>query len=460
MMNQHMPAGPGQHIPPAIPHHPHSRREQGYHTYHHPAPPPSPIHHPYANYPIPAQYYSHPQGPPPQYPPQRWQHPYHAPQYMPPPAPQQAPFQPRSPMVVSSQPYGQPMTPVTRQTPIPPPPPPQQQTAPSPRAIQQNMPPQQNHTPVAASSPAPTPKQEQAPKPQEATPSPQPTARRASVPMNPLMLPPEYKTPFYPDLPWYSVNDAPFPPRASTRRRRRQNLNNIDSVALPIRETRERETQEQTLDEQTSETSTIAAPSEPETPATSQAPSEGDFTQVSAPPASAQAAITSPKTTPQQSQHARRDTKTAIAVPNIPGFNRPRPSPPAAQRQEAPPSQDSSPTPTPDVQMSTTNDGGQTSEETAVSVSPPPKPAPKSWADLVRRNTTTTTSGAVANRGTIINGASLPKSASLSDALKQYSVQIDAKLSFLEPRGLVNTGNMCYMNSVGSITLSSERAVH
>ena len=36
---------------------------------------------------------------------------------------------------------------------------------------------------------------------------------------------------------------------------------------------------------------------------------------------------------------------------------------------------------------------------------------------------------------------------SLVDALQDYNVS-NRKLSFLEPRGLVNTGNMCYMNSV------------
>lgn len=50
-----------------------------------------------------------------------------------------------------------------------------------------------------------------------------------------------------------------------------------------------------------------------------------------------------------------------------------------------------------------------------------------------------------------MNGFAPAKSGSLADALSSYSVTESnevAKIAFLEPRGLVNTGNMCYMNSV------------
>lgn len=83
----------------------------------------------------------------------------------------------------------------------------------------------------------------------------------------------------------------------------------------------------------------------------------------------------------------------------------------------------------------------------------PPKPAPpKSWADLVRSKQAANASSAKVN-GTATNG--VPKSASLTDALRQYDVQNDVDHSFLEPRGLVNTGNMCYMNSVRTTNMVS-----
>jgi hypothetical protein len=82
----------------------------------------------------------------------------------------------------------------------------------------------------------------------------------------------------------------------------------------------------------------------------------------------------------------------------------------------------------------------------------PPKPAaPKSWADLVRtKEAKTATAAAQAESTTVPNGVkSVPKSAPLAEALRQHTVTNDT-LSFLEPRGLVNPGNMCYMNSVSS----------
>ena len=462
MMNHQMPAGPGQHMQPAMPMHPQSRRQQEYHTYHHP-PPQSPIHpHTYANYHHP-QYYPHPaqhQYPPPQ----RWQPQYH-PQYMPPPQQQPQPqYQPRSPMVVSSQLHAQSMTPVTRHTPIPPAL--HSQASHSPRPIPQHVHSQQQ-IPQAPPSPAPTPKQEQTPQQgQQETDTPQaPPSRRQSQVQNPLSMPPEYKTPYYPQLPWYSIpnGQANFPPRAMARRRKRQNLHkSADTVALPARENvaEEQQTQKQApAEELPSESSTIAAPSEPETPATSQAPSESDFTQVSTPATPAHASIPSPKATPTQ-MHARRDTRTAIAVPNIPGLPKPKASPSAADKQDVQSPPTEAPTPTQDgLTVTPAAEQSAPAEEQATPKTPPPKPAPKSWADLVRIKAGPGAAAVQTNGPVVTNGIPLSKSASLSEALKQYSVRSDATLPFLEPRGLVNTGNMCYMNAVNSPIRHADEAI-
>ena len=81
---------------------------------------------------------------------------------------------------------------------------------------------------------------------------------------------------------------------------------------------------------------------------------------------------------------------------------------------------------------------------------PTPAPAPKSWADLVRTKGPQPTAVQQANGNGVgakdAFGAS--KSAPLAEAIRGFSVNSNAKVSFLEPRGLVNTGNMCYMNSV------------
>lgn len=236
------------------------------------------------------------------------------------------------------------------------------------------------------------------------------------------------------------------------RRKKRQNLHKAgDAVALPPREDtvagKPREEQTKT-DDPASETSTIAAPSEPETPATSQAPSESDFTQVSTPATPAQAPTSSPKITSTQ-KHGRRDTRTAIAVPNIPGVGKPKTSSPATEQQAAQaPSVDATTTPTRDDQTEVATSAEQLAAEQDAVKSPPKPVAPKSWADLVRAKNAANAPAAKANGSVIGNGMQLPKSASLAEALRQYSAQGDASLPFLEPRGLVNTGNMCYMNSV------------
>lgn len=94
------------------------------------------------------------------------------------------------------------------------------------------------------------------------------------------------------------------------------------------------------------------------------------------------------------------------------------------------------------------------SEPTATSVFPPAKAAPKSWADLVKtmaQATATSTTKADDNAYTQANGFVNLNNGSLADALSSFSINSgseDSKISFLQPRGLVNTGNMCYMNSV------------
>lgn len=82
--------------------------------------------------------------------------------------------------------------------------------------------------------------------------------------------------------------------------------------------------------------------------------------------------------------------------------------------------------------------------------SPLPPPAPKSWAELVRKQAANAASiTSVVNSAPMVNGASAPKTETLGEVLGELStVESPSKVVFLEPRGLVNTGNMCYMNSV------------
>jgi ubiquitin carboxyl-terminal hydrolase 10 len=291
-------------------------------------------------------------------------------------------------------------------------------------------------------------------------------------------------------LPWYSVpeSQANFTPRKRHRRRRRRNTktpkSSVALPALPGKEEEEEDVEQGEVDQEeaspevnnveseelnvqhqiveapipstedaASETSTIAPRSEPETPATSQAPSEGDFAQVNTPTTPAQTSVVSPKPQATQ-QHARSTTRSAIAVPNIPGLPRTKEATAPQTSVQDTASQKTNDVTPPAVEEQADNVAAETAsvEETGAR-SPPPAAAPKSWADLVKRNTKTQAASGLLNGASGTGGIQVPQTAPLAEALKQYNVKNATQLAFLEPRGLVNTGNMCYMNSVSRISL-------
>jgi ubiquitin carboxyl-terminal hydrolase 10 len=97
------------------------------------------------------------------------------------------------------------------------------------------------------------------------------------------------------------------------------------------------------------------------------------------------------------------------------------------------------------------------SSEAGVSVEETPKAspkpaAPKSWAELLRAKNAPAPAQApsapVSNGVVPAAGPTVSKSNTLADVLASFSVDSEKKVSFIEPRGLVNTGNLCYMNSV------------
>lgn len=79
------------------------------------------------------------------------------------------------------------------------------------------------------------------------------------------------------------------------------------------------------------------------------------------------------------------------------------------------------------------------------------KAAPKSWAELLRgKNATqdkTTLPASILDTYAPIRSQVV----TVADAVRTYSVDNVNETPFLEPRGLINTGNMCYMNSVSIV---------
>ncbi|CAO2657774.1 Nn.00g039000.m01.CDS01 [Neocucurbitaria sp. VM-36] len=436
-------------------------RRQAEQQYHYQIPPQthSPVHHnPYAQYHHYQQQYGPPHGYPQHMQPMQQWYPYQPPppQYAMPPRQ----FQPQaSPVVVSSNPHMTHMPPVNRsmgQTPpivhSRTPPMPRVQTpqpAPSTPSVHSQTQLSTSTPPTNTTVDSPPPATELKPAQAAAPPAPQPATFK----------------PFYPPLPWLSMPDADFPVRSSRRRRRRRVpvSTEEEGLALPSREQAVEEapavdTEQLAEDEATpteepeeSQASTIAVPSDAEvdTPSTSHPPSEVDVgpTTPSAMPSSAQSSATATK-------HTRNTTKPAVPLIPI----RPAKAPSAAST-----TQQSVKSPPPAREESASAEGASAptaevsaSAEETPKASPPKPAAPKSWAELLRAKNAP---AAVApppvtpNGVAATNGPTAPKSNTLADVLTSFAVNSDKKISFIEPRGLVNTGNLCYMNSILQVLL-------
>lgn len=195
-----------------------------------------------------------------------------------------------------------------------------------------------------------------------------------------------------------------------------------------------------------------------ETPLTSDPPSDDDSTQPTTP------SSVIPQSIPQPPKiHASKISHpTAVALPFLPAIPlAPRapkkPSISASSEMTKPrePSTESQPeVPLEDETQPDATNTPNTVEPAAPPISPSQKPAPKSWAELVRTSAQKAPQKGVkveANGTTHSNGLNTSKVTSLAEVLSSYKVdeiRNDTKVTFLQPRGLVNTGNMCYMNSV------------
>ena len=195
-----------------------------------------------------------------------------------------------------------------------------------------------------------------------------------------------------------------------------------------------------------------------DTPATSQALSENNSTSPSSvqpPRSSGSASAVRP---------VGKLVPVVPVIPRIPGIAKPR-------REESGSTVDEITRP---VVVSDSDAASAASEQTPiatesllekdVSIQPendlqqlPQKTAPRSWADLVRSRAQTNSQQLAViqdTSSTSINGTSGKHS--LANLLQKFSIEDtsrDHKLVFVKPRGLINTGNMCYMNAVLQVLL-------
>lgn len=204
----------------------------------------------------------------------------------------------------------------------------------------------------------------------------------------------------------------------------------------------------QSLDSDYHTISAFTTTSEQETPITSEAPSEADSTQ----PTTPSSVVPQPQspTTPRQSSHGGSYIKTAVPIiplrPVVPAVPQPKASAPsipsAAEKESAA---------APSIPSDELN-GAETTKPSpeAVPTSPVQKSVPKSWAELLRKDKPAGTAAPAVPGVPVANGVPVAKATTLGDVIRAYTVDSTSKISFIEPRGLVNTGNMCYMNSVSA----------
>ncbi|OCT45819.1 ubiquitin hydrolase [Cladophialophora carrionii] len=269
------------------------------------------------------------------------------------------------------------------------------------------------------------------------------------------------REPFRPPVPWLSVEGEAFPPRAPRRRRRIfRSLLASEPVVYPVveqppsplpeaetlQDPQEAVPQEVNADVSTEQTFTQA--SQASTPLPSDAPSDAASTQPTTPSSAAPASLSKTPTQPK----ARPVGPVIPAVPILP------PSPSAvrpAHRDSVASTQSRlSETAQPPVEVTESKPTSseaevtkQGSEATAPNTSPA---APKSWANLFKSNDSRVGSSTTIPSQAASSISGTAKSETLSDVLNDMNAVVEAPstVSFLKPRGLVNTGNMCYMNSV------------
>ncbi|KAK8021140.1 hypothetical protein PG990_006278 [Apiospora arundinis] len=282
------------------------------------------------------------------------------------------------------------------------------------------------------------------------TQSPQPAAQPPLTPSTPHTqasstppLPPQpemeiARQPFKPPLPWLSRPDLPFPTKTAKSKRRRKILTtDASNVRLPTNHQGGNET---SVEPTGSETATN--PSAPETPAQSNTTSAiSSAATMKSSDSSGCAGLA------QSYQGGYKDPKGPSSD------DRPDQAPAVSQ---APPA---------DASIVSSTDAPV--EETQPAAAPAPI-KPKLWTGLFANASAaaaaanpgsqvvpgTTISGAVENGEA--NGNSVAASgpftktnaSSLAEAIALFRVGKGQKLAFLKPRGLINTGNMCYMNSI------------
>ncbi|RFU24169.1 hypothetical protein B7463_g12167, partial [Scytalidium lignicola] len=358
------------------------------------------------------------------------------------------------------QPPYQPGVPPHQYAPYPPygrsPPPPMQHYAPIPQTAY----PRPHLSPALANPYQPPPPQ---PPPPPHTPSSTHSAHAVPSPMTPPPPPPQPAPvltpsspqvetkliPFKAPLPWLSRPDLQWPTRHTRRRRRRAPQLSTEAVELP----------KQGGDEELEEALAAEPAPRPETPSTTQQNSEETSSTNPTTPSSIKQTPTlaTDEAKPIAAKPSHKSTLPAIPlIPIVPkSLSRDIPAVNTSKTPDVAPVQSAVSPQTYETDQEASQATAEQPATEEAKVMPAPKSAPKLWTGLFN------SSGAVSTQpendaqdSAALAGLGKASTESLAEALRLFNASSIPRLAFLEPRGLVNTGNMCYMNSV------SKRAAH
>lgn len=252
-------------------------------------------------------------------------------------------------------------------------------------------------------------------------------------------------------LPWLSRPDLAWPTRRTRRKRKAipqllAEAVELPDISQPASANTETPSEVPAAEIVTPETPNVRS----DTPSTSQPPSEeADSTNPTTPSSSQlKPELVEGDVTPTP----KISTKSTIpVVPVIPVI------PKSMPKDLSKPVVEESRTPAAPVEQEIAAQVPETEEKPAEELTDtPPVPkawtTPKLWTGLFNPGAATSTAASSeSGRAGIMTGSGKNNAESLAEALKVFSATSnESKVAFLEPRGLINTGNMCYMNSVSS----------
>lgn len=270
------------------------------------------------------------------------------------------------------------------------------------------------------------------------------------------------REPFRAPLPWLSRPDLSWPARKARRKRKAAPKSAGPVTPTPAtQEEVEEEKPEEKLaatedkieqkvveDEpvETQEQIRGEAVPRPETPSTSQPVSEDNSTNPTTPSSQQASASVAGEATPVPKQKANgpvvpalpkliRDSKT---TPEKKGDTQQGPTTAAEGETSA------------ETKKPTIDEDKEEVKQEAPTPAPKAWSTPKLWTGLFNPSAATSTAPpSESGLGSTTPAVAKSNSESLAEALRSFNaVKNDSKIAFLKPRGLVNTGNMCYMNSV------------